>query len=129
MFGSIFTAKNNGNEFKYKNQINDVYSMSFGNNDKSDKIFPMNKVIQSAFEEGAREGRGGSGSIFVKSAGNGGLKKDNCGFEGVCNSIYVIVVGSIDRNDLIADSSEACASVMVVAYGRRVVIYFNYFNF
>ncbi|KAJ9058686.1 pheromone processing endoprotease [Entomophthora muscae] len=124
-----FTFRNRGKEFTYKNQQNHIYSMSYGMGYVIDPISPLSENVNRVFEEGVNLGRGGLGSIYVKSAGNGRHKQDNCAFEGACNSIYTINVGSINYKDKASSFSEACTSVMVSAYGSSLVRFRKHINF
>ncbi|KAJ9054058.1 pheromone processing endoprotease [Entomophthora muscae] len=103
--------------------------MSYGMGYVIDPISPLSDKINKVFEEGVNKGRGGLGSIYVKSAGNGRDEQDNCAFEGACNSIYTINVGSINYKDKASYFSEACTSVMVSAYGSSLVRFRKHINF
>ncbi|KAI0244729.1 pheromone processing endoprotease [Massospora cicadina] len=87
--------------------INHVYSCSWG---------PPDDESSRTRSRGALEGRGGKGTVFVFASGNGGVKDDNCNFDGYTNSIYSITVGAIDFLDTHPEYSEACAALMISAY-------------
>ena len=63
------------------------------------------------------QGRGGLGSIYVFSAGNGGVE-DSCAFDGYVNSIYTISITGITSSGTIPRFGENCAGIMAVTYAR-----------
>lgn len=71
----------------YETNKNHIYSMSYGGNDSHDNITPLDIEIKQTLAISAKKGRGGLGAIYVKAAGNGRKKGDNCAFEEDCNSI------------------------------------------
>ena len=65
------------------------------------------------------QGRGGLGSIFVFSGGNGGLiVKDSCAFNGYVNSIYTIAITGINSDGSVPDYGENCGAIMAVTYSK-----------
>ncbi|XP_028408147.1 proprotein convertase subtilisin/kexin type 4-like [Dendronephthya gigantea] len=95
----------------------DIFSNSWGPPDSGLVIAGPGPLSLAALRKGANEGRGGLGSIYVFSAGNGGFFGDSCAFNGFVNNIYTIAVGAVDRYGKPLSSSEACGSVMTSAYG------------
>ncbi|KAJ3139109.1 pheromone processing endoprotease, partial [Irineochytrium annulatum] len=67
----------------YKNQINDIYSSSWGPNDDGASLDGPGYLANNALVAGIERGRGGKGSIFVFASGNGGIEGDNCNFDGM----------------------------------------------
>ncbi|OGM49054.1 hypothetical protein ABOM_002349 [Aspergillus bombycis] len=100
----------------YDYQNNDIYSCSWGPEDDGRTMKAPGVLVQRAIVNGVQNGRGGKGSIFVFSAGNGGSQDDNCNFDGYTNSIYSITVGAIDRMGTHPRYSESCSAQLVVAY-------------
>ncbi|KAF7587225.1 pheromone processing endoprotease [Aspergillus hancockii] len=100
----------------YDYQHNDIYSCSWGPPDDGKTMEGPGILVQRAIVNGVQNGRGGKGSIFVFSAGNGGGYYDNCNFDGYANSIYSITVGAIDRLGKHAGYSESCSAQLAVAY-------------
>ncbi|KAK2865354.1 hypothetical protein FQN49_003666 [Arthroderma sp. PD_2] len=100
----------------YDYQNNDIYSCSWGPQDDSRTMKAPGVLVQRAIVNGVQKGRGGKGSIFVFSAGNGASQDDNCNFDGYTNSIYSITVGAIDRMGMHPRYSESCSAQLVVAY-------------
>lgn len=66
------------------------------------------------------QGRKGKGSIFVFSAGNGGISGDSCAFNGYVNSIYTIGISAVNWDGSLPQYNEQCASIMAVTYGQDV---------
>lgn len=100
--------------FDYQN--NDIYSCSWGPKDDGRHMKAPGVLVQRAIVNGVQRGRGGKGSIYVFSAGNGASQDDNCNFDGYTNSIYSITVGAIDRTGRHALYSESCSAQLVVAW-------------
>lgn len=61
----------------YENQINQIYSCSWGPSDNGIAMDAPPRVVADAFKEGIIKGRGGLGSLFVFATGNGGSNYDN----------------------------------------------------
>ncbi|MYM56842.1 S8 family serine peptidase [Thalassovita mangrovi] len=101
----------------------DVVNMSLGTQIGSnyyDKDVPTQTLpdsLVSAFEYGAENGRGGLGTIFVKSAGNGrGLDHDANGSAWNA-SRYTISVAAVDQNGFVSSYSTEGANLFVSAFG------------
>ena len=72
------------------------------------------------------QGRGGKGSIYVWSSGNG-RDEDDCGTDGFVSSIYTISVGAIGVDGHYSFFDERCSAKMVTAYvtniqGRSAIV-------
>ncbi|KAJ5497289.1 hypothetical protein N7463_009276, partial [Penicillium fimorum] len=100
----------------YDYQNNHIYSCSWGPEDNGQTMKAPGVLVQRAIVNGVQNGRGGKGSIFVFSAGNGASYDDDCNFDGYTNSIYSITVGAIDRMDTHPRYAESCSAQLVVAY-------------
>lgn len=100
----------------YDYQNNDIYSCSWGPEDDGRTMKAPGVLVRRAIVNGVQRGRGGKGSIFVFSAGNGASQDDNCNFDGYTNSIYSITVGAMDRTGAHARYSESCSAQLVVTY-------------
>lgn len=100
-------------------QATDVVSMSFGENT------PFYLVLKSFhldlldnISQGNAIGRGGLGTVYVKSAGNGRLiNNDNANAEMVDASPYTITVAAALADGSVANYSSPGASVTVSAFG------------
>ncbi|KAJ3219826.1 Proprotein convertase subtilisin/kexin type 7 [Dinochytrium kinnereticum] len=100
----------------YKNQINDIYSSSWGPNDDGASLDGPGYLGSNALIAGVERGRGGKGSIFVFASGNGGLDGDNCNFDGYANSVYTVSIGAIDSAGKMPPYGEICAAHLGVTY-------------
>ena len=80
----------------YKNQNIDIYSNSWGPEDDGQTLGRVGPLTLAAFEAGVNEGRGGLGSIYVWSNGNGLQNKDYSNKDGYANSRYTIAVGAVN---------------------------------
>jgi kexin len=72
-------------------------------------------LTRSALADGAANGRGGRGTIYVWSAGNGAVSNDNANYDGYANSVYAIAVGAVDDRGARATYSEPGACLLCVA--------------
>lgn len=106
---------NDAEALTFRMDINHIYSMSYGYVAKESRIFPLHAEVARALAMGAREGRGGLGSIYVSAAGNDAVRS-NCAFNGYCNDIHTITVGAISKRDRYSAYSEACTAVMISSY-------------
>ena len=100
----------------HANQINDIYSCSWGPEDDGQTVLAPNPLVLDAFRHGVETGRGGLGSIFVFATGNGGGNHDNCNFDGYTNNVWSISVGAIDRYHHKPFYSEDCSAQLCVTY-------------
>lgn len=100
----------------YDYQNNHIYSCSWGPKDDGETMKSPGLLVQRAIVNGVQNGRGGKGSVFVFSAGNGASNDDNCNFDGYTNSMYSVTVGAIDRMDTHPRYAESCSAQLVVAY-------------
>lgn len=94
----------------YAYQDNHVYSCSWGPPDDGRSMDAPKGLIAKAILNGAQNGRGGKGSIFVFAGGNGGASDDQCNFDGYTNSIYSMTISAVDREGLHPYYSEMCAA-------------------
>ncbi|XP_068699733.1 furin-like isoform X2 [Montipora foliosa] len=100
----------------------DVYSNSWGPNDKGFEVVGPGQLTKKALQLGVEQGRNGLGSIFIFAAGNGGvIVKDSCAFNGYVNSIYTIAITGINRDGFIPIYGERCAGIMAVAYSMDIM--------
>ncbi|KAI8616263.1 peptidase S8/S53 domain-containing protein [Chytriomyces sp. MP71] len=100
----------------FKNQINDIYSSSWGPDDDGESLDGPGKLSAAALKAGVTMGRAGRGSIFVFASGNGGMEKDNCNFDGYANSIYTIAIGAINHKGQMPPYGEMCSAHLAVTY-------------
>ncbi|XP_067951306.1 PC3-like endoprotease variant B [Watersipora subatra] len=100
----------------FKNQEIDIYSASWGPRDDGKTMEAPAKHCQNALKQGAREGRGGKGSIFVWATGNGGYNGDDCAADGYVSSPYTLSIGSINNYAESTYFMEWCPSTLAVIY-------------
>lgn len=102
--------------FTIRNDINDVYSCSWGPQDDGATVDGPHRLAQAALVRGTSQGRKGYGSIFVLASGNGGTAYDNCNFDGYANSIYTVTVGAVDEKYGKPYYAEDCAAMLAVTF-------------
>ncbi|VEP14708.1 putative Furin [Hyella patelloides LEGE 07179] len=100
----------------HKNQEIDIYNASWGPQDDGKTLEAPGALTQAALKTGVTKGRGGLGSIFVWSAGNGLEANDNVNYDGYANSRYTIAIGAIDANAKQAPYSEPGAAMLTTTY-------------
>ena len=103
-----------------KNQTISIYQNSWGSPDTR-AVSDSGTAFARAIEDGINLGRGGLGSIFVFSGGNGG-GADNANLDGFANRRGIIAVCGVDREgrkmELVdAGGSEPGANLLVCAPG------------
>jgi proprotein convertase subtilisin/kexin type 2 len=111
------------------NQLNQIYHNSWGSSDDG-FLHPAPASWTGAIDKGLRNGRGGKGSIFVFSSGNGGstelpnqqpsraaLIVDNSNFDGYTNRIGVIAACASDETGARPFFGEFGANQLVCAPG------------
>ena len=67
------------------------------------------------------QGRGGLGSIYVFSSGNGGFAGDCCGYNGYVNSIYTIAISGVNIDGSLPAYADECAGITATAYSTNAV--------
>jgi Ca2+-binding RTX toxin-like protein len=70
-----------------------------------------------ALEALAASGRGGLGTIFVKSAGNGRADGENTAFDATNAMASTVVVAAVDRDGFVSEYSTEGATLLVSAFG------------
>lgn len=55
------------------------------------------------------------------AAGNGGVVKDSCAFNGYVNNIYTIAITGVRSNGSIPVFGERCAAIMAVTYTKDIL--------
>ena len=100
---------------------NAIYQNSWGSPDDGRLHTPPASFV-SAIQTGVATGRGGLGSIFVFSAGNGGCfaidgsgacQNDNSNYDGFVNRFGVVTVCAVDRNGRRPYYAEPGANLLV----------------
>ncbi len=75
-------------------------------------------LTRAAIRDGALQGRGGRGSIYIWAAGNSAQDGDRADFDGYNNLPYTISVGALGKNGRAAIYSEPGSAVFVSAPSR-----------
>lgn len=99
----------------YKNQLNHIYSNSWGPSDDGVNVGGPGPLTAKAIQNGVQTGRNGLGSIYVWAAGNGGDLGDNCNYDGFASAREVIAVAALGNNGVQSYYSEPCAALLVAA--------------
>lgn len=108
----LLTDSTEATAFTKKLHVNDIYSCSWGPEDDGKTVDGPHWLARSALEHGVLAGRKGFGSIYFVASGNGGLKKDNCNYDGYAASIYTITIAAVDEFGRKPSYAEPCASMM-----------------
>lgn len=97
------------------NQRISIYHNSWGSPDTG-AIRNPGIFFPLAIRQGIEQGRGGLGSIFVFSSGNGG-SSDNTNLDGIVNQRGIITVCAVNDKGTSLSSSEPGANILVCAPG------------
>lgn len=98
----------------------DIFNNSWGFGDpisNPTQITPNVKAVLDGFEECAKNGRNGKGCLITVSSGNESSNNDQSGFDPLCNTRFVIVVGAVKQNLELTSYSEFGASILCTAPG------------
>lgn len=99
----------------YMNNLNDIYSCSWGPTDDGQRLEGPGEITKEAFRTSVTEGRNGLGVVYIWAGGNGRKKGDNCNYDGYANSRYTITVAAVNTEGTQPYYSEDCAALMVSA--------------
>lgn len=94
----------------------DIYSASWGPDDDGKTVDGPGLLTKGVLETGIKQGRNGSGSIYVWASGNGGVSGDNCNCDGYTNSIWTLSIGSVSESGAKPWYAEECSSTLAVTY-------------
>lgn len=92
-----------------------ISNNSWGADDDGKTITAPGPLVKAALDSALSQGRGGLGTIFVWSAGNGGNERDNANNDGYANHPGTIAVGALNDLGNRADYSEPGACLVVSA--------------
>ena len=92
-----------------------ISNNSWGADDDGKTINAPGPLMKAALDTALSQGRGGLGTIFVWSAGNGGNEQDNANNDGYANHPGTIAVGALNDLGHRADYSEPGACLIVSA--------------
>jgi len=105
----------------YKNQLNDIYSNSWGPADTGNVVDGPGKATREAMVDSIKNGRDGKGSIYTWAGGNGLDSGDNGNADGYNNKIYTISVAAYDYDGTQSWYSENCSCLFVTAPSNGVI--------
>jgi len=92
-----------------------ISNNSWGADDDGKTISALGPLMKAALDTALSQGRGGLGTIFVWSAGNGGNEQDNANNDGYANHPGTIAVGALNDLGHRADYSEPGACLIISA--------------
>ncbi|CAH3171117.1 unnamed protein product [Porites lobata] len=119
------TDRSEAQALSFQRDIVDIYSNSWGPGDMGWQVKGPGPSLKEVLEKGVQLGRNGKGSIFVFSAGNGGISGDSCAFNGYVNSIHTIAISAVNWDGSLPHYTERCASIMAVTYGQDMFPFGN----
>ncbi len=98
----------------WRNDIIHIKSSSWGPVDDGLTLAGPGVLAAAAIENGIATGRGGRGTIYLWSAGGGGVN-DNSNFDYYANSVFAIGVGAVSDLGGATDYGEPGANILVSA--------------
>ncbi|MEM1422515.1 MAG: S8 family serine peptidase [Planctomycetota bacterium] len=101
--------------FEFRLDVNEITNNSYGPRDSSLFVAPVSAIELAAIDNSIANGRGGLGSVHVKSAGNGLAFDDDSNFDGLASSRYFIAVSATDHDGRQSGYSEPGANILVNA--------------
>lgn len=99
----------------WRTDIIDISNNSWGTPDDGVTLYKTDSLIVSALENSVANGRGGKGTIYVWSAGNGRDAGDYANYDGFVNQPETIGVGSVSFQGKQSYYSESGANVLISA--------------
>jgi subtilisin-like proprotein convertase family protein len=99
----------------WRTDIIDISNNSWGAADDGENLSITDPLVSAALANSVSNGRGGKGTIYVWSAGNGAASQDYANFDGFINQPETIGVGSINFQGTTSFYSEAGACVVISA--------------
>lgn len=115
LLGAGITDGTEARALGYKSRRLHIYNNSWGPSDDGAEVSGPGPLAAAALRRGVSYGRGGRGSVFVWSAGNGRREFDDANYDGYANSVETIAVGAVSDRGLRTSDSETGANLVVVA--------------
>lgn len=97
----------------WRTDVIDISNNSWGTPDDGFTLYKTDPLVVSALEDGVANGRGGLGTIYVWSAGNGRDVSDYANYDGYVNQPETIGVGAINFQGKQSYYSESGANVLI----------------
>lgn len=116
LLGAQISSHKEATAIVFRNDLNDIYSCSWGPADDGQSVEGPDYTVLKAFVSGLMDGRAGRGSLFVFAAGNGRLGKDNCNFDGYANGAFSLTIGAISSDNSTPYYMEECSAMLAVTY-------------
>lgn len=107
------TDVNEAEALSLHHDVVSIYSNSWGPIDDGQRLEGPGPLTREALRNGAINGRGGKGNIFVWAGGNGRQSSDNSNYDGYANQRYVIAVAASTDEGSQAGYSEPGANLLV----------------
>jgi Ca2+-binding RTX toxin-like protein len=118
LVAGFFTDQQSANALSHMTQQIDISNNSWGPADDG-VLHNVGPLTRAAMVNGATNGRGGLGTIYVWAGGNGGdFTNDDVNYDAFANSRYTIAVGAIDHNGVRSIYSDPGAPIIVTAYSN-----------
>jgi subtilisin-like proprotein convertase family protein/subtilisin family serine protease len=108
------TDEDDAAAFAFRNDAIHIKSNSWGTEDDGRTLEGPGPFARAAIQEGVRTGRGGRGTIFLFSSGNGG-PRDGADFDGFVSMRETIGVSALAPDGVAAEYAEPGAAILCVA--------------
>lgn len=115
LLGAGITDGTEARALGHKSRRLHIYNNSWGPSDDGAEVSGPGPLAAASLRRGVSYGRGGRGSVFVWSAGNGRREFDDANYDGYANSIETIAVGAVSDRGVRTTDSETGANLVVVA--------------
>ncbi len=115
ILGGEVAADEEAAALAWRTDIIDISNNSWGAPDDGENLSIADPLVIAALGNSVSNGRGGKGTIYVWSAGNGAAAQDYANFDGFINQPETIGVGSINFQGTTSFYSEPGACVVISA--------------
>lgn len=124
LLGGSTTDAQNAAALSFKNQLNHIYSCSYGPSYPFQQNYPIGTLEAASILNSVKTGRGGLGSIYVWASGNEAVEGGDCNQALQTNNLNVITVGAVDNRGIRADYSNpgACVHITSPSGSSRIEI-------
>lgn len=99
----------------HRNDVIHIKNSSWGSSANYREVYAAGPLMEAAREDGALNGRGGKGTIYVWAAGNGRDYGEQGQKDGVTSSIYINTVSALNNKGGAAYYSETGSHIIVSA--------------
>ena len=105
------------NALAHQNNVIAVKTNSWGPDDSGYTLEAPGALTSAAIQDAITNGRGGLGTIFVFSGGNGADTGDNSNYDGFANSIYTMAISAVSDKGTPTYYAEPGANLIASAGG------------